>query len=165
MLSSKNNNKVDQICIFRFCQWKNLELNIQLSMNDFSVHRSQTSTLSFCLQQSFKSSIFKFWNFQQSLVYIVHGCRFPHHRIFTNLYPCHLRPKENHSCFLSQNHWTRRVRLSFSLSSLSSPILSLSSLLPKNIFLSQNHWSRRVRRGVRLSEGRHREDVRHEGEN
>uniref|UniRef100_A0A0K2UWM9 G protein-coupled receptor kinase n=1 Tax=Lepeophtheirus salmonis TaxID=72036 RepID=A0A0K2UWM9_LEPSM len=23
----------------RFCQWKNLELNIQLSMNDFSVHR------------------------------------------------------------------------------------------------------------------------------
>lgn len=25
--------------IHRFCQWKNLELNIQLSMNDFSVHR------------------------------------------------------------------------------------------------------------------------------
>lgn len=23
----------------RFCQWKNLELNIQLTMNDFSVHR------------------------------------------------------------------------------------------------------------------------------
>ena len=23
----------------RFCQWKNLELNINLSMNDFSVHR------------------------------------------------------------------------------------------------------------------------------
>ena len=23
----------------RFCQWKNLELNITLSMNDFSVHR------------------------------------------------------------------------------------------------------------------------------
>ena len=23
----------------RFCQWKNFELNIQLSMNDFSVHR------------------------------------------------------------------------------------------------------------------------------
>ena len=23
----------------RFCQWKNLELNLQLSMNDFSVHR------------------------------------------------------------------------------------------------------------------------------
>lgn len=23
----------------RFCQWKNFELNIQLTMNDFSVHR------------------------------------------------------------------------------------------------------------------------------
>ena len=23
----------------RFCQWKNLELNMQLTMNDFSVHR------------------------------------------------------------------------------------------------------------------------------
>ena len=23
----------------RFCQWRNLELNIQLSMDDFSVHR------------------------------------------------------------------------------------------------------------------------------
>lgn len=23
----------------RFCQWKNLELNMQLTMNDFSIHR------------------------------------------------------------------------------------------------------------------------------
>lgn len=30
---------VDSDKFTRFCQWKNLELNIQLSMNDFSVHR------------------------------------------------------------------------------------------------------------------------------
>ena len=30
---------VDSEKFTRFCQWKNLELNIQLSMNDFSVHR------------------------------------------------------------------------------------------------------------------------------
>merc|ERR1719266_2925444 len=30
---------VDSTKFTRFCQWKNLELNLQLSMNDFSVHR------------------------------------------------------------------------------------------------------------------------------
>ena len=30
---------VDSDKFTRFCQWKNLELNLQLSMNDFSVHR------------------------------------------------------------------------------------------------------------------------------
>lgn len=33
------NKFVDSDKFTRFCQWKNLELNIQLSMNDFSVHR------------------------------------------------------------------------------------------------------------------------------
>ena len=99
MLSSSriyhDNNEVAQICIFRFCQWKNLELNIQLSMNDFSVHRSQTSTLSFCLQQSFKSSIFKFWNFQKSLVYIV---------ISSPTYLCHLPyPKKITQMFIPES--------------------------------------------------------------
>ena len=49
----------------RFCQWKNLELNLQLSMNDFSVHRiigrggfgevkSNHFASHFCVQPTFK---------------------------------------------------------------------------------------------------------------
>ena len=62
------------------------------------------------------------------------------------------------------NHWCTLYGCRFPHHHIFTNLILVICVTKEHI-LSQNHWSRRVRRGVRLSEGRHREDVRHEGEN